>query len=79
MWAGSSKKKDWQEFRSHYGEEMDQALETPNTEVVCHQRYTLRERIAKLLGAKFTPTNPRLSVTFYNNGVGFVVTSAPEN
>jgi len=72
-----SQEKEWHDFKRHYSEEMNRAMANPNTEVICHQRYTFRERIGKLLGLKFTPTHKRLSVTFCNNGIGFVVTSAP--
>ena len=53
------------ELTRHYRSEMDKAMDNPDTEIVCHQRYTIRERIAKLLElVQFTPTHQQLTVTY---------------
>ena len=64
------------ELRRHYESEMDRAMDSPGVEMVCRQRYTFRERIAKLMGGvDFTPKHRRLTVTFFP-GMGFLWGSA---
>lgn len=64
------------ELKWHYDREIRQAIRNPGKTIVCHQRYTIRERIAKILGVKFAPTHRQLAVTFYGLHMGFLWTSA---
>ncbi|MEK9208683.1 MAG: hypothetical protein AAB910_01250 [Patescibacteria group bacterium] len=61
-----------------YGHEQNEAMRSPSVAVLCRQRYTFRERIAKLMGKKFVPTHPRLTVTFFDVWMGFLWETATE-
>lgn len=59
------------EFRRLYHEEMNMAIANPGVEIVCRQRYTLRERFLCLLDRPFTPTHGHPTVVYYP-GMGFI-------
>ena len=68
---------EYEDFKKNYCDEMNRAFDNPGTTVVCHQRYTFGEYIAvRILGVEIVPRHKRLEVTYYDNGMGFLIASA---